>query len=89
MAQAGMKSFLFACLLLISLDTQAMQHHLLIVSGIGGTDEYRQKFLDQAARLQQAALDAGIAPQNITLLMAEPGNLQLRNQFTFRFRFRA
>ena len=73
MAQAGMKSFLFACLLLISLDTQAMQHHLLIVSGIGGTDEYRQKFLDQAARLQQAALDAGIAQQNITLLMAEPG----------------
>jgi len=73
MAQAGMKPFLFGCLLLLSLDARAIQHHLLIVSGIGGTDEYRQRFLEQATRLQRAALEAGIAQQNIQLLLAEPG----------------
>ena len=51
---------------------QASQHHLLIVSGIGGIDAYRDLFVRRAASLYQSALDAGIAADNITVLSATP-----------------
>ena len=49
---------------------QAAQHHLLIVAGLGGTDEYREQFKAASLRLYQAAIDAGLDPGNITLLSA-------------------
>lgn len=60
--------------LLASPLTYAAQHHLLIVVGIGGTDEYREQFATTAQRLYDAALEARISSTNITLLSAtEPG----------------
>jgi hypothetical protein len=47
---------------------QAAQHHLLIISGIGGIDDYRELFAKQAARLYESSLKAGIDKDNIILL---------------------
>lgn len=47
---------------------QAAQHHLLIVSGIGGIDAYRELFARRSTSLYQAAIAAGIDADNITLL---------------------
>ncbi len=47
---------------------QAAQNHLLIIGGIGGTDAYRELFAGRAARMYQAAIEAGIEEHNITLL---------------------
>lgn len=47
---------------------QAAQHHLLIVSGIGGTDAYRELFVGRSTRLYESAIEAGIAKNNIILL---------------------
>ena len=46
----------------------AAQHHLLIISGIGGIDAYRELFAGRAARMYEAAIEAGIDESNITLL---------------------
>lgn len=74
-----MKTVLAACLLsLASQSALALQHHLLIVSGIGGTEEYRQQFNSQAERLRQAALDAGLARDNIVMLAAESDGANYR-----------
>ena len=51
---------------------QATQHHLLIVSGIGGIDAYRDLFVRRAASLYESALAAGLAPDNVTVLSATP-----------------
>lgn len=51
---------------------QAAQHHLLIVGGIGGTDEYRQRFTAAVTRLYQSAIEVGLEPDNIILLNASP-----------------
>jgi len=51
---------------------QAAQNHLLIVSGIGGTDAFDHQFSATSTRLYQAALDAGIGQDNIDLLSAAP-----------------
>ena len=51
---------------------QAAQHHLLIVSGIGGIDAYRDLFVNRAASLYESALETGIDPGNITVLSATP-----------------
>lgn len=48
----------------------AAQHHLLIVAGIGGTDEYRERFAATAQRLHDAALAANLDAANVTLLSA-------------------
>src|SRR5210317_759788 len=47
---------------------QAAQHHLLIISGIGGVDAYRELFAARAARMYESAIAAGIDDSNITLL---------------------
>jgi hypothetical protein len=68
-----MKSAVFASLLLLlSPSAQALQHHLLIVSGIGGTDEYSGLFAARATSLYQAAIDAGLQRDRILLLSAQP-----------------
>ena len=68
-----MKRVLIASLLLLpTLPAQALQHHLLIISGIGGIDSYRQQFARASTSLAQAALEAGIEPHNIIVLAAEP-----------------
>jgi hypothetical protein len=59
-------------LLLPALPAQALQHHLLIITGIGGIDSYRQQFARASTSLAQAALEAGIEPHNIIVLAAEP-----------------
>ena len=58
-------------LLLFAPPAFAAQHHLLIVTGIGGLDEYRERFVAQAERLYRAALDAAIDADNIVVLSAE------------------
>ncbi len=60
---------LFFCMLPAA---QAAQNHLLIVSGIGGTDAFSHQFAATSTRLYQAALDAGIGEDNIDLLSASP-----------------
>jgi hypothetical protein len=47
---------------------QASQHYLLIISGIGGTDDYREIFAGRSTRLYESAIKAGIDENNITLL---------------------
>ena len=51
---------------------QAAQHHLLIISGIGGIDAYRELFADRSTRLYESAIKAGVDKDNIILLSATP-----------------
>jgi len=51
---------------------QAAQHHLLIISGIGGIDDYRELFARRSTSLYESAIEAGIDPGNITLLSEAP-----------------
>ena len=51
---------------------QAAQHHLLIVSGIGGTEAYRELFTDRSTRLYESAIEAGIDKNNVILLSEIP-----------------
>lgn len=70
-----MKSALAACLLLLlAAPALARQHHLLIVSGIGGTPAYDEQFASQAKRLAEAARTAGLAETRIVLLSANPAD---------------
>ena len=74
-----MKTLIAICLLLLaSQNALALQHHLLIVSGIGGTEAYRQQFASQAETLMQAALDAGIASENVFMLTAQSDGANYR-----------
>jgi len=61
-----------ALLLLVAPQGLAVQHYLLIISGIGGDEEYSQQFSEMAGSLYQSATTAGIAADNITLLSAQP-----------------
>ncbi len=64
---------LLACLLMfLSLPLAAARHHLLIVSGIGGLDEYQQRFDGDAVKLYRAASDVGIEANDIYLLSPTP-----------------
>lgn len=67
-----MKIGLVVCLALLAAPAQALQHHLLIISGLGGTENYRQQFTRAASSLVEAALRAGIDSGNILLLSADP-----------------
>jgi hypothetical protein len=51
---------------------QASQHHLLIISGIGGIDVYRELFADRSTRLYESAIKAGVDKDNIILLSETP-----------------
>ena len=74
-----MKALAFACLAILAVPSaEALQHHLLVVSGIGGIDEYRQQFESQSRRLVQAALDAGLEQHNIVMLTAQAGDPDYR-----------
>lgn len=67
-----MRRLLIACLVwLAAMPALARQHHLLIVSGIGGSPEYSERFATQAQRLADAARDAGIAAARIRMLSAK------------------
>jgi hypothetical protein len=66
-----MKAGLFAFLMSITAPVQALQHHLLIISGLGGTEDYRQQFLRASTSLVEAAIGAGIDTRNILLLTPE------------------
>lgn len=66
-----MKAGLFAFLMSITAPVQALQHHLLIISGLGGTEDYRQQFLRASTSLVEAAIGAGIDTGNILLLTPE------------------
>ena len=59
-------------LLLLAQRADAAQHHLLIIGGIGGMDEFRQQFAQRTASLYQSALGADIDANNIVLLSAQP-----------------
>jgi hypothetical protein len=70
-----MKHAVTACLLLLlSAPALARQHHLLIVSGIGGTPAYDEQFTTQSRRLVEAARAAGLAESRILLLSANPAD---------------
>lgn len=64
------RAFLLLLGLLASPLAHAVQHHLLIVAGLGGTDEYREQFAANSIRLYEAALAARLDPANVTLLAA-------------------
>jgi len=67
-----MKALVLASLAILAVTrAEALQHHLLVVSGIGGTDEYHQLFASQSKQLMQAALDAGVERHNIVMLAAQ------------------
>ncbi|MDH3534167.1 MAG: C13 family peptidase [Gammaproteobacteria bacterium] len=70
MAQPRLRTAL-AMSLLLAWNAAAARHHLLIVSGIGGTDEFSQQFARRAGSLYQSGLDADIDPANIHLLSAQ------------------
>jgi len=51
---------------------QAAQQHLLIISGIGGIEAYRELFARRTMQLYESAIAAGIDAGNITLLSETP-----------------
>ncbi len=57
---------------LAALPVLALEHHLLIATGIGGDDVYREQFTRQAMQLRDAALAAGIDREHIVWLDATP-----------------
>lgn len=67
-----MKIGIAVCLVLLAAPAQALQHHLLIISGLGGTENYQQQFSRASSDLVEAALRAGIDSGNILLLTADP-----------------
>ncbi len=67
-----MRAPLAALLWLVALPVLAIEHHLLIASGIGGDDTYREQFTRHALQLRDAALAAGIARERIAWLDATP-----------------
>lgn len=67
-----MRAVLFCLLLCAAPLAQSAQHHLLIVTGLGGTDEYREQFANAAVRLHAAARAAELDAGNIVVLAAEP-----------------
>ena len=75
------KAVLLLLVLFPGLAAAAPQHHLLIVAGIGGLDEYGEQFEQQSLKLYRAALEAGIEPARIVLLSASPlESLSLEHQ---------
>ena len=73
MAKSGIKNWIMAgFLLLVAQQALAVQHHLLIISGIGGDEEYRRQFSEMSLSLYQSATNADIAKNNIILLAAQP-----------------
>ncbi len=69
---AMMRGALLLLLLCAAPLAQATQHHLLIVTGLGGTEDYRHQFSGAAIRLHEAALAAELDAANIELLLADP-----------------
>ena len=67
-----MRAPLLALLWLAALPVLAIEHHLLIASGIGGDETYSQQFTRHALQLRDAALAAGVAREHIVWLDATP-----------------
>ncbi len=67
-----MRGLVAIVLCALALPALAVQHHLLIVSGIGGLDEFQQQFDRSALELYQAGRRAGIAEDNLYLLSSAP-----------------
>ncbi len=67
-----MRTPLVVLLCLAALPALAIEHHLLIASGIGGDEAYSQQFTRHALQLRDAALAAGIVRERITWLDATP-----------------
>ncbi|NNE64690.1 MAG: hypothetical protein HKN34_11455 [Gammaproteobacteria bacterium] len=55
-------------MLLLPAQVLAIQHHLLVITGIGGTAAYEKQFADNASGLMQSAQDLGIDRSNIIRL---------------------
>ena len=67
--KADMKLTHISCLfILLSSPVMAIQHHLLVVTGIAGSGEYQQQFSRNAFSLMQSAQRLGIDKDNIILL---------------------
>ena len=58
----------FSVILLLPVQVLAIQHHLLVITGIGGTEAYEKQFADNASGLIQSAQDLGIDKGNIVRL---------------------
>lgn len=67
-----MKIGIAVCLVLLTTPAQGLQHHLLIISGLGGTENYQQQFSRASSELVEAALRVGIDRDNVLLLTADP-----------------
>jgi len=75
--------------LLLAPPAQAAQHYLLIISGIGGIETYREQFAQATESLMLSALEAGITQNNIVVLSPKPGpgspaNHRLADKATIR-----
>lgn len=58
--------------LLVAQRAEAVQHYLLIVSGIGGDQEYRKQFSEISVSIYKSARNVGLEKDNIIVLSAEP-----------------
>ncbi len=69
-----MKLFVACLLVIFSAAVSAGNLSLVIVSGIGGTAEYSERFTELASRLQAVAIESGLAETQIYRLTADADN---------------
>ncbi len=60
----------FACLLAVA--PLGAESHLLVVTGVGGEQVYTERFHAWAARVVEAALEAGLSEENVVYLGENP-----------------
>ncbi|HJO37771.1 MAG: hypothetical protein QGG24_06555 [Vicinamibacterales bacterium] len=61
------------CASLAAAPASAQQHHLIVVSGLGGAEEYRDRFHDWSIRLVDAAIERhGISADQVVYLAERP-----------------
>jgi hypothetical protein len=56
----------------VAAPLSAQEAHVLIVAGLGGEDVYRQSFIEWGTQLADAAIEAGVRPENVVFLAENP-----------------
>lgn len=66
-------TILLGAALVVASGVEAQQTHLLVIGGLGGTDELSSEILEQALELRAAAVDRyGVAPERTRVLAEDP-----------------
>ncbi|MEX1256342.1 MAG: hypothetical protein WEG36_01880 [Gemmatimonadota bacterium] len=73
-ARAIFAPLLFAVVALggMAVPGAAQEAHVLIVAGLGGEPQYRESFLEWGTQLSDAAVEAGVKPENLIFLAEDP-----------------